>query len=217
MTRGTTSLTRAGAWAGIGLLVVLAARSLAYALVPSPSLVSDRLEGQVGGPPLVVISVVSLGLALALATAVVWVAAVAVRERRALERLPVVEEPRVRLVRLAVRALCLWLASSLAFALLESYLHWRAGLGWHGIDCLVGPVHRDAIPLLAGLSVVASAATGALELLVAWARRVFALLRARPAPRKASDPSVGVRPQMNRFESVLLFSLGARAPPSHAS
>ena len=40
---------------------------------------------------------------------------------------------------------------------LESYLHWRAGLGWHGLHCLAGPVHRDAVPIVAALSLVAVA------------------------------------------------------------
>lgn len=207
------SAARGLVWVAASTLVVLTARTLAYALVPSPSLVSNRFEAQVGGPSLVVVGLVSLGLTFALAAALVWIVAVAVRERRALERIPVVEEPRLPLGRLAVRALGLWLASSLAFALLESYLHWRAGLGWHGIRCLAGPVHRDAIPILAGLSVVAAAVLSALELLVAWARRVFALLRARPGLSKATSPLGPVVGQAHRPES-LLFSLGARAPPS---
>ena len=33
--------------------------------------------------------------------------------------------------------------------MLESTIHWREGLGWHGLHCLLGPVHRDAIPILA--------------------------------------------------------------------
>ena len=71
---------------------------------------------------------------------------VAVRERLALEPRRVPSAGR-RSVRLAARAVGLFareLASS--SRLLESYLHWRAGLGWHGLHCLVGPVHRDALP-----------------------------------------------------------------------
>jgi hypothetical protein len=206
-------IARGFAWTAASVLVVLTARTLVYALVPAPGPVSNRLEAEAGGPSVVVVGFVSIGLALALATAVVWISAVAVRERRALERLPLAEEPRVRLGRLAVRALLLWLASSLAFALFESYLHWRAGLGWHGLSCLVGPVHRDAIPILAALSAVVAAVAAAVELLVGWARRVFALLRARPISIRTNNPMRPVVPESDWLESVLLFSLGARAPP----
>jgi len=82
-------------------------------------------------------------------------------------------------LRLTVRALALFAATSLAFALLESYLHWRAGLGWHGLQCLLGPVHRDAVPVIGALSLLAVAVHGALEHLLAWARRLAALLAAR--------------------------------------
>jgi hypothetical protein len=207
-------VARGIAWIATCVLVVLSARTLAYAAVSSPSLESNRLEAQAGGPPLVVVSLVSLGLALALAVTVVGIAALAVRERRALERLPLVEEPRLRVGRLTLRTLCLMLVSSLAFALLESYLHWRAGLGWHGLQCVIGTIHRDAVPILAGLSVLAAAVVSAVELLVTWARRVFALLRARPLPRATGSPTWLIRAQTNPYGSVLLFSLGARAPPA---
>ena len=71
----------------------------------------------------------------------------------------------------------------------ESYLHWRAGLGFHGLSCLVGPVHRNAIPLLAALALVAAALAEAVLHLIGWMRaaarellrpRLF-LLPARPA------------------------------------
>jgi hypothetical protein len=67
----------------------------------------------------------------------------------------------------------------LAFALLESTIHWRAGLGWHGLHCLTGPVHRDAIPVLGAFSLVAAAFVGALEHVLAWMRRVVAVLAGR--------------------------------------
>ena len=70
--------------------------------------------------------------------------------------------------------------------MLESTIHWREGLGWHGLTCLLGPVHRDAIPILAALSLVAVAVHGAVEHLLDWARRLFAQLGVaivRPAGR----------------------------------
>ena len=101
------------------------------------------------------------------------------KERLALSPVPVVDPPRISARRLLARGLLLALATSTVFALLESHLHWRAGLGWHGLQCLVGPVHRDAIPVLGALSLLAVAAHGAVEHLLAWARRVVALLAAR--------------------------------------
>jgi hypothetical protein len=71
----------------------------------------------------------------------------------------------------------------------ESYLHWRAGIGFHGLSCLVGPVHRNAIPLLAALALVAAALTEVVLHLIGWMRaaarellrpRLF-LLPVRPA------------------------------------
>ena len=89
------------------------------------------------------------------------------------------ERPRIRPGRLLLRVAALWAASSLCFAYLESYLHWRQGLGWHGIDCLIGPVHRNAIPILGALSLLAVALRLCAEHVVAWARRTIRRLLAR--------------------------------------
>jgi hypothetical protein len=67
----------------------------------------------------------------------------------------------------------------LTFALVESYLHWRAGLGFHGLSCLVGPVHRNAIPLLAALALIAAALAEAAGHVLAWMRAVVRELRRR--------------------------------------
>jgi uncharacterized protein YcnI len=204
------------AWLATGALVVLAARTLAYALEPGPSLTTLELERPAGGPRLVVVTLVALGLGLAVAAAVVWLAALAVRERRLLERAPLVEEPRLRLARLPLRALALWAASSLAFALLESYLHWRAGLGWHGLHCLLGPIHRDALPLLFALSLVAAALVSAAELLVAWIRRTLALIRRRPARLRVRERRRPAFAATCTRQPLALASLGARGPPPAA-
>jgi hypothetical protein len=164
---------RALLWVGAGALVVLAARAISYALAPSPLAV--ELASQTGGPTLPVVAAVSVGLAIAISVAVVWIAASAVAERRLLEPRAVADTP-LRLRRLLARAVALWLATMLAFAVVESYLHWRQGLGWHGLHCLTGPVHRNAIPILGALSLLAAALACAVEQLIAWARRTLAAI-----------------------------------------
>ena len=172
-------MIRAAIWAVLGACVVLAARVIVYALAPWQTLAVLRLEHQAGGPHLAAVLAVSIAVAALHAAAVLWLAVVAVRERLALEHRVLVARPRLSLLRLALRATLFFAATSLAFALFESYLHWRAGLGWHGLQCLVGPVHRDAVPVLGALSLLAVAAHGAVEHLLAWARRLAALLAAR--------------------------------------
>ncbi len=171
-------------WLGPVALLVLAARSLTYALAPASPL-TTRFEASAGGPRLVVVTIVSLGLAAAVSAAVVWLAAVGVRERQRLR--PERELPRLRLRRLALRAVALSIAGSLGFALMESYVHWRAGLGFHGLSCLLGPVHRNALPLLTAFALLAAALAEAVGHVHAWLRAaVRALLRARfalPSPR----------------------------------
>jgi hypothetical protein len=187
-------------WPGAVALLVLTARWLAYALAPSP--LASRLQGSAGGPRLVVVTLVSLGLAVVVSSLVVWLAALGVRERQRLR--PERVAPSLRLRRLAVRAIVLFVSSSVGFALFESYQHWRAGIGFHGLSCLVGPVHRNAIPLLAALALLAAALAEAVAHLLGWMRAVARELRrmrhasapplvppvwqlvlaARPAPRR---------------------------------
>src|SRR4029077_11621674 len=124
----------------------------------------------------------SLVLSVGVSSCALWLAALGVRERRLLETRPLLAEPRLRIGRLLARALVLWVTTMLAFALTESYIHWRAGLGWHGIHCLVGPVHRDVIPILGALSLVAAALVATLEHVLAWMRRVLAAITARLPP-----------------------------------
>ncbi len=170
-------------WVGVVALLVLATRWLAYALA-APSPLSSRLEGSAGGPGLVVVTVVSLGLAAGISVLVVWLAAIGVRERQRF--LPRRARPQLRPRRLALRAVGLFTASSLAFAGFESYLHWRTGIGFHGLSCLVGPVHRNAIPLLAALSLTAAAIAEAAAHVLAWMRAVLRALRGDlPIPQPA--------------------------------
>lgn len=161
-------------WVAAVALVVLAARAIAYALSPSP--LARVLEARAGGPALPFVVVGAAVLGLAVAAAVVGVAALGVRERALLAG---AASPPLRLRRLLVRAAVLFVVTSLGFALFESWEHWRAGLGWHGLHCLTGPAHRNAIPILAALSLIAAALVAALEHVLAWMRRTIAVLRRR--------------------------------------
>ena len=153
-------------------------------------------------------TLVSLGVASTASVLVVWLASLGVRERARLrpERVP----PRLRLRRLAIRAVALYVVSSLAFATFESYLHWRAGLGFHGLSCLVGPVHRNAIPFLAALTLVAAALAEAAGHLIAWARAVARELRRR---RLAPRLFVRFAPVLSFVPAPVRAPTRARGPP----
>jgi hypothetical protein len=153
------------------ILVVLAARALAYATVPDPS--ARFLQHKAGGPALPALALVALAICAVLAVTVCWLVAVGVRERALIEgseASPFAVTPMLTL------AATLTLAACFAGGMLEAYLHWRAGLGWHGLHCLVGPVHRDLIPFEAGLSLLAASIIAAARHLAKWMRRTFARL-----------------------------------------
>ena len=161
------------------VVIVLLARSIAYAIAPTSA--ARMLEHRAGGPALPVLTLVALALGGSLTVAICWLAAFGVRERALLERRVLAEAPpRFRLVRTVVLALVLSAITSVAGGLFEAYLHWRAGLGWHGIECVFGPVHRDLLPIATALSFVAAALFAAAEHVVAWMRRTFSLLRRLP-------------------------------------
>jgi hypothetical protein len=199
-------------WTGTAALVVLLARSIAYAITPSPA--ARLLEHRVGGPALPVLTLVALALGASFAIAVCWLASVAVRERALLERRALVAPRQTfRTGRAVVTALVLAAVTSLAGGLVEAYLHWRAGLGWHGLQCVFGPVHRDLRPLETGLSFVAAALVAASGHVFAWMRRTFASLRALPRPslreRTAQDGIREVRHALWSARSGI-----PRAPPA---
>jgi hypothetical protein len=203
-------------WLVAGALVVLLARTIGYAAMPSP--LAGLYAHRAGGPELPEIALVALSLGAAVAIAVCWLTALGVRERRLLERRTLASPlPPLRPGAIVLRAGMLWAVAAPAAGLLEAYIHWRAGLGWHGLHCLVGPVHRDLIPIVGALSLVASAAIAAADHVLAWMRRTFALvgglnvrlvlLPAIPEPVESSALRVRVRaPRVG----------GARAPPSVA-
>jgi hypothetical protein len=204
---------RTGVWLCAGVIVVLLARAIAYALEPSSS--ARLLEQRAGGPALPVLVLVSLALAGSVAIAICWLAAVGVRERALLERRRLAAPvPSLRAGRTLAVALALSLVTSIAGGLLEAYVHWHAGLGWHGLHCLLGPVHRDLIPLETALSFLAAAFVEAASHVISWMRRTFALFRRLP-PRVVERKCV-IRP--TAFEvrrETLCFGAGApRAPPA---
>lgn len=178
-------------WVVAATLVVLMTRSIAYAIAPSSE--ARLLEHRAGGPALPVLTLVALVLGGSLAVAICWLAAFAVRERALLERRTLAESaPRFRSARAFALAIALAVTTSVAGGLFEAYLHWRAGLGWHGVQCVFGPVHRDLLPIAMALSFVAAALLAAAEHVTAWMRRTFALLRAWPPPllRAAIGPGL---------------------------
>jgi hypothetical protein len=200
---------RIARFAGTVALVVLTGRQLAYALQPQPTAVT--FEHAVGGPGLVVTTLAVLPLALALACAVLWLATLGVRERHLLsgERTPV---PRVGATRISFDTAALAVAACLVFAALESYVHWRAGMGFHGLHCLTGPVHRNAIPILCSLALLAAAVRGALRHVLAWMRRTMALLRARPRAFPQAARAYARAPR-TAFSTLLTNRIRVRGPP----
>jgi hypothetical protein len=210
------SRLRSGApWTVAAVLVVLCARWLGYAVSPSPE--ARLLEQRAGGPGFPAIALVSLTLAAAVAVTICWLAALGIRERALLERrLLTAPPPRFRVVRTLARALVLAGCTSLAGGLLEAYIHWRAGLGWHGLHCLLGPVHRDLIPFEFAFSFIAAAVLAAAEHVAAWMRRTFALLRAFPPARRLQVVSAPVQ-MLDLPRTILCPAAGTpRAPPARS-
>jgi len=180
-------LARLAGWSLTVAAIVLTARTLCYALVPRPDPLAAQLAAKTGGPGLVAIALGSLGLGAALAIGCIAIAALALKERIALEPLVLVRRPSLHPSRLALHGVSLWLSSCACFALFESSLHMRSGLGWHGLSCLTGPVHRNAVPLLAALSLLATALAAAAAHVLAWMRRTLVRLAGRPRlPRVSS-------------------------------
>jgi hypothetical protein len=194
--------------AGAVALVVLLGRSLAYAAEPSPS--ARFLEQRAGGSALPVLALVSLTLGAAVAVAVCWLVAIAVRERALIERRNI--DPFAAGRALAFAAV-LSVAACGAGGLLEAFIHWRAGLGWHGLHCLVGPVHRDLLPIESGLSFVAAAILAASRYVAAWMRRTFARLAA-VLPRLWFGERVRLHVHARPRPALCVGFASARAPPA---
>jgi hypothetical protein len=208
------TLRRAAAWLGVVALLELVTRAVVYGLAPSPTEASIELGGHLGGPGFALTLVVALGLGAVLSTGLVWFASIGVRERWELaEERPLGGPPRVALGRLAARAVALTVVGWLVFAGIETVIHLREGLGFHGLDCLVGPVHRNALPVIGGLALLASALISVGGLVLAWMRRTVGRL---VAPRALARRVL----LLARFDFVtiarrapLLLSTAPRGPP----
>ena len=208
----TGRAAQALSWLVAATLVVLLTRNIAYAIAPSSA--ARVLEHRAGGPALPVLTLVALALGGSLAVAICWLAAFGVRERALLDRRALSESaPRFRPARTFAFAIALAVITSVAGGLFEAYLHWRAGLGWHGVQCVFGPVHRDFLPIATALSFVAAALLAAAEHVAAWMRRTFALLRTLPPQLVPAvlrlEPVVGA-PQV----SWRVSNARPRAPPA---
>jgi hypothetical protein len=202
-----------GLWLGSGVIVVLLSRSIAYAISPVPA--ARALEARAGGPSLPVVTLVALALGAALAIAICALAAMGVRERAQLEsRHLATPAPSLDARRLILSGLLLSASTSIAGGFFEALVHWRAGLGWHGLHCLLGPVHHNLIPIAAALSFVAAALVAAGRQVVAWMRRTYAALGAS-ALRIAVAALVLPTPRLDLPRDSVWVGVGsARAPPA---
>jgi uncharacterized protein YcnI len=193
MSARLSTVLRLGGWLGVSLAGAFLARAAVYSFASAQTPLAARLEGAAGGPSLT-IEIVVCALAVVSSIAIVGTAAVAVAERRQLEPFAQSSSGRIEPLRVVRHAVTIFVTSSLVFAIVESYLHWRAGLGLHGLRCLTGPVHRDAIPFLAALSSLAAAGISAGGHVVSWLRRTIARLvghvaNARPQLRRRLRPA----------------------------
>ena len=184
---------RLGLQAAAAVAIALVARTIAYALSPSPT--AEALGGQLGGPHLVVVGGVTLGLAAGASLLLIGLTAAMIGERSRLAH--VTEAPRLDARGIPLRALGLFGASAFLFAIGESTIHWHAGYGFHPQHCLTGPVHENAVPILAALAAVTSVAIAVADRLRAWAHRtlrqavlVDGLVLAFPAAAGAMRPAL---------------------------
>ena len=204
-------MIRAAIWAVVAAVVVLVTRTIVYAIAPTQSQLVAELEHRAGGPDLAGGLAAGVGIAALGAAAVLWLAVVAVRERVSLETRELVSAPKLEPLRLGIRAIALFLAAALAFALLESTIHWREGLGWHGVHCLIGPAHRDAVPILFALTLLAVALHGAVEHLLGWVRRAVSLLVPRVPFVRVAAP--GFAPTSRPCAGRVVRAKAPRGPP----
>jgi hypothetical protein len=205
---------RAIGWLGLVVLLELVARWVVYGLSPSSSSQATAMGRELGGPGFAAVLVVALAVGAALSVMLVWLASIGVRERWELaERRPEGEAPRVDLRRLLVRAVVLTLVGWLTFAGVESIVHMRAGMGFHGLECLVGPVHRNALPVIGGLALISSALISVAALALAWMRRTVGRLVAPRAVARHRFPVAGSSFVTLPRRAPLLRGTSPRGPP----
>lgn len=200
-------MTRAAGWSLAAALVILLARTIAYAVSPSP--IAELLQHRAGGPALPALTLAALAAGASTAITITFLAWLGVRERAVLERRPA---PRLQLRRMLVQAAVLAAATAPLGGLLEAYIHWRAGLGWHGLHCVFGPIHRNLLPIDAALSLVAAAVATSLSHIAAWMRRTLERVASvvAYAPSAATSPLGPVSAPRPRPR---IAGRGARAPP----
>ena len=212
--RALTGL-RACGWFAVSTAAAFLARAAVYSFAPTGTPLGTRLAAATGGPSLM-LEIVAFALAACASLAIVGTAVVAVAERRRLDPLALSASPCIEPLQVAKRAVVVMLASSLVFTTVETNVHWRSGLGFHGVRCLTGPVHRDALPFLAALPLLASAVLTAAGHVLAWLRRAIARLVGGVEQALAEH-----RPRLSPVSNVLVAArelasaLGARAPPQH--
>jgi hypothetical protein len=204
---------RPALWLAVASVVFLSGRALAYALAPLPTLEAARLGRVTGGARPLELAVGGLALAALLAGAVLAVATAAVRQRHLLASGSSFRPPAPSVRAVAIGSLGLWLATALAFALIESRIHAEHGLHMSPFHCLFGPVHRDVLPIFAALSLLAAALVAAAEYLLVWLRRTLGALRrnrqfAYPPTAPLAAPVLAVFAPADTRRG-----LGSRAPP----
>jgi hypothetical protein len=202
-----------GLWLGSGVIVVLLSRSIAYAVSPAPA--ARVLEARAGGPSLPVVTLVALALGASLAIAICALAAMGIKERARLEaRRLAAPAPNLGAGRMVVSAILLSATTSVAGGFFEAFLHWRAGLGWHGLHCLTGPVHHGLIPIATALSFVAAALHAAGRQVAVWMRRTYAALGASALRIAVAAPALPTPRLEIPRDSVRVGAGSARAPPA---
>lgn len=194
------------------VLLILVTRTIVYALASSPA----GLDGHLGGPGFVSVLVVALSLGAVLSVAAVWLASMGVRERWALAD-GRGELPRIAAVPLLVRAGALAVGGWVGFAAVETSVHWRAGMGFHGLQCLVGPVHVNALPVAGGLALLVSALWSVAVLVLAWMRRTVGRLVVVRAPARPHTSALRLLVSVAPRRAPLLPGAPARGPPTVAA
>jgi hypothetical protein len=174
-------------WALVGVFVVSLGRWIAYALAAGT--VAQKLSSQGAGARPAVVAAISLGLALAATAIGLWLVAAGLRERSHLELDGWAAPSRpFSARRLLARSAALSAVTIVVFTTVESLIHYKDGLGFHGWHCIAGPVHQNAAPIMIALSLMAAAVVTAVDAVLAAARRVVAqlVLAARALPQPAA-------------------------------
>jgi hypothetical protein len=207
-------LRRAAGWLLVLALLELSARAVVYGLEPSRAARLAHLNGSLGGPRFVAVLLAALCIGLAGAASLVWLASLGVRERWALaDDRPAGAAPRLPLRPLLLRAVALTLGGWLTFAGVESLIHLQAGLGFHGLTCLVGPLHRNALPVIACFALLGSAAVAAVAHVLAWMRRTVGTLARPRATARRLAAVVLAAPAAPMLRPPLFAATAPRGPP----